>query len=99
MLHLTPRISEKSYALAQTGTYVFNVPLDTNKHQVSQAIAEQFNVGVSDVRLVIAKGKSVRAYRGKRRNPGVATRKDTKKAYVRLAKGDVIEIFKEEETK
>ena len=40
-------------------------------------------------------GKQVRAYRGKRANPGKAQRADTKKAYVTLSEG-AIQLFKEE---
>lgn len=98
MLTLIPRVSEKSYALAGNGTYVFNVPLDANKQQIASAVAEQYGVTVSDVRCVILKGKAVRAYRGKRQNPGRAHRTDQKKAYVTLSEGS-IELFKEEEAK
>jgi ribosomal protein L23 len=42
------------------------------------------------------KGKTVQAVRGRRRAPGIASRKDTKKAYVSLAEG-TIAIFKEGE--
>ena len=96
---ITPRVSEKSYALAQKNTYVFNVPLDANKEQISAVVAKQYSVTVKDVRCTIIKGKAVKAYRGKRHNPGVAHRKDIKKAYVSLAEGSKIELFKEEETK
>lgn len=99
MLTVIPRVSEKAYASAQNGTYVFSVPLNANKQQVASAVAEQYGVKISDVRLAIIKGKKVRAYRGKRRSPGVASRKDTKKAYVRLVEGDSIELFKDEEKK
>ncbi|MBC7746404.1 50S ribosomal protein L23 [Pedobacter sp.] len=96
---ITPRVSEKAYAMAQTGTYVFNVPLNANKEQVSAVVAKQYGVVVKDVRCMIIKGKAVKAYRGKRQNPGTAHRKDMKKAYVSLAPGSSIELFKEEETK
>lgn len=96
---ITPRVSEKSYALAQKNTYVFNVPLTANKEQVGAVIAKQYGVTVKDVRCLVIKGKAVKAYKGKRQNPGVSHRKDTKKAYVSLAEGSKIELFKEEETK
>ena len=99
MLTLIPRVSEKSYALSQSNTYVFNVPVTANKEQVKSSVIEQYGVTVKDVRLVVSKGKPVRAYRGKRHNPGVALRSKTKKAYVSLAEGSTIEMFKEEEAK
>jgi len=94
-----PRISEKTYASAQNNTYVFNVPLTANKQQVAEAITSEYKVKVVDVRLVVMKGKAVRAYRGKKSQPGIAHRSDKKKAYVRIADGDSINIFNEEETK
>lgn len=99
MITLIPRVSEKAYASAQQNIYVFNVPLSANKQQISSSVAEQYSVSVKDVRCVVSKGKTVRATRGKRQNPGRATRKDTKKAYVTLAEGSSIDLFKEEEAK
>lgn len=94
-----PRISEKTYASAQNNTYVFNVPLIANKHQVAEAVTAEYGVRIVDVRLVNVKGKKVRAFRGKKAQPGVAHRATVKKAYVRVAEGDKIDIFKEEEAK
>lgn len=98
-MNIIPRVSEKSYAQAQNGIYVFNVPMSANKQQIMSAIAEQYAVKVTDVRTVISKGKTVRAYRGKRQNPGVALRTKRKKVYVTLAEGNTIDMFKEEEAK
>ena len=99
MLTLIPRVSEKSYALAATNTYVFNVPKTANKQQIASSVAEQYNVVVKDVRCVTIKGKKVRAFRGKKQNPGKAYRTDRKKAYVSLVEGSTINMFKEEEAK
>jgi len=96
---ITPRVSEKTYAQAGNGTYVFNVPMSANKQQVASAVAEQYGVKVTDVRAVVIKGKAVRATRGKRQNPGVALRTKKKKVYVTLAEGDRIDLFNEEEAK
>ena len=66
-----------------------------------KAVESQYEgVKVKDVRTVVQNGKQVRAYRGKRQNPGHAHRTDSKKAYVSLSSG-TIELFKEveEETK
>lgn len=93
---LTPRISEKAYALAQNGTYVFNVPFSANKQQIIAAIKEEYGVDAADVRTVVAKGKTVRGYRGSRRNPVTARRSDTKKAYVTLVEGASLNLFNEE---
>lgn len=93
---LTPRISEKAYALAQNGTYVFNVPMSANKQQIIAAVRDEYSVDVTDVRTVVAKGKAVRGYRGTRRNPVSARRSDTKKAYVTLVEGASLNLFNEE---
>lgn len=96
---IIPRISEKAYASSQTNTYVFNVPTTANKQQVARAVAAEYKVKVEDVRLVVIKGKAVRAFRGKKAQPGVALRSKAKKAYVRIAAADKINIFQEEESK
>jgi large subunit ribosomal protein L23 len=95
-LTLIPRISEKSYALAQNNTYVFNVPRTANKNQVAAAVAKQYDVTVKDVRIVIVKGKLKQSYR-KGGRPVQGQRKDVKKAYVTLAEGSSIKIFEEEQ--
>lgn len=92
-LSLKPRMSEKSYALSSAeNTYVFEVPLDSNKASVSAAVAAQFSVEVSDVRLANIKGKSKRSYK-RRARPLEAKRSDIKKAFVKLNKGSSIPIF------
>lgn len=96
MITLIPRMSEKAYAQSQAGTYVFEVPMSANKAGIIAAVESQYDgVKVKDVRTVIQTGKQVRAYRGKRANPGRAQRSDRKKAYVTLREGS-IELFKEE---
>lgn len=96
---LIPRVSEKTYASAQSSnTYVFNVPTTATKQQIADLVATEYGVKVADVRVVNIKGKPVRASRGKRANPGTALRTKRKKAYVRLSEG-TINVFNEEETK
>ena len=96
MITLIPRMTEKAYAESLKGTYVFSVPLTAVKAEVARAVESQYaGTKVKDVRLVVQTGKQVRAYRGKRANPGRAQRADTKKAYVSLSEGD-IQLFKEE---
>ena len=92
---ITPRISEKSYKLSADNVYVFDVPMDANKAQVTAAVeAEYPEVTVGDVRLLVAKGKVKAVNRGKRARPTTASRKDTKKASGTVSEGS-IEIFKE----
>lgn len=94
---VTPKVSEKAYQSAQTGTYVFTAPLESNKNQVIAAIEADYNVKVVDARVVISKGKAVRSSRGKRAMPAIAQRSDTKKVYVRLAEGNRLNLFGEDE--
>ena len=101
---ITPRTTEKAYGLTAKNTYVFNVPLNANKQQIANAVAEQFNVTVKNVSTAVQSGKAVRFSRGKNRFPGTTTRKDSKKAYVTLAEGSSIQVFEQpvapaEETK
>ncbi len=92
-LALKPRMSEKTYALAQSeNTFVFVVPSSANKMTVSSAVEAQFGVTVEDVRILIEKGKAKQAYR-KRSRPVTGKRADRKKAYVRIKQGDNIPIF------
>ncbi|HEX8390303.1 MAG TPA: 50S ribosomal protein L23 [Candidatus Saccharimonadales bacterium] len=84
MLTLIPRVSEKAYASASTGTYVFGVPMNANKATVAAALKDQYQVTASDIRFVVMKGKPVRASRGKRAQPVQVVRSKRKKAYVTL---------------
>lgn len=91
---IVPYVSEKAYAAANNGTYVFTVPDTINKHEVAEAVAKQYDVTVTDVRIVRNKGKSIRTYRGQGKF-AQGKRKDTKKAYVRLNEGQSIPVFEE----
>ncbi len=95
-LTLIPRISEKSYALAQANMYVFQVPTTANKAEIATAIALQYDVTVLDVNIIVVKGKVKRSVR-KGGGTLKGRRKDIKKAYVRLAEGNSIKIFEEEQ--
>ena len=84
---LNPKISEKAIALAEGGKYVFEVPTVSNKIQVAQAVEATFKVKVTDVNIMVTKGK-VKQFR---RHAG--RRHDVKKAIVTLKKGDSIKLF------
>jgi large subunit ribosomal protein L23 len=92
-IFVSPRATEKAYAQSQKNVYVFNVPLKANKQQIAKAVAEQFEVTVTNVKTLVQSGKAVRFSRGKNRYPGKTTRKDSKKAYVTLAEGSSIQVF------
>lgn len=96
---LKPRVSEKAYGQSQElNTYVFQVPVDSNKTTVAEAVALQFKVTVTDVNITNLKGKTTRRVkRGGRAISG--TKPNIKKAYVTLKLGDSIAIFANEEDK
>jgi ribosomal protein L23 len=99
---LLPRLSEKAVAQSQTGTYVFVVPTDANKHSVARAIEAQFAVTVTEVNISILKGKAKRTVSQKGRRQLKGRTADAKKAYVTLAEGQKLPIFdaiEEEEAK
>lgn len=95
-LKIYPRISEKTYAQAQAGIYVFDVPTRATKQQITDAVAKQFSVTVVDVNTVLVKGKVKRSVR-KGGAPVRGKRNDVKKAYVRLAEGQTIPVFADEQ--
>lgn len=96
---VTPRVSEKSYMLSTTrNTYIFDVPLDANKQEIAHAVEAQYEVKVTGVTTAVQSGKAVRYSRGKRAYPGTTHRKDTKKAYVKLATGNSLDVFDQAQT-
>lgn len=95
LISVIPRTTEKAYAQSQKNVYVFNVPLTANKQQITAAVEAQFQVKVNSITTLVQNGKAVRFSRGSRRTPGTTNRRDTKKAYVTLAKGDKIKVFEE----
>ena len=85
---IEPIVSEKSYDLVEDeNTYTFRVDPRANKTQIRQAIEDIFDVRVLAVRTMNRKGKL------KRTGWVVGRRRDTKRALVKLAPGDEIDIF------
>jgi large subunit ribosomal protein L23 len=83
-----PIVSEKSYDLIEdSNTYTFVVDRRANKTQIKQAVASIFDVQVLSVNTMNRKGKL------KRTGYVLGKRKDTKRALVKLADGDKIDIF------
>ncbi len=83
-----PIVSEKSYDLIEDeNTYTFVVDRRSNKTEIKQAIASIFDVKVLSVNTINRKGKL------KRTGQVVGRRKDTRRALVKLADGDKIDIF------
>jgi large subunit ribosomal protein L23 len=85
---LEPVVSEKSYDLIdEHNTYTFLVDPRANKTEVRDAIADIFGVTVERVNIQNRKGKR------KRTGYLFGTRKSTKRALVKLAPDDSIDIF------
>jgi large subunit ribosomal protein L23 len=90
---LKPRMSEKAYGLSQTrNTYVFDVPVDANKHTVARAIASQYDVTVVNVNIANVKGKVKRTVR-KSGRAVMGRQNDFRKAYVTLKEGSSLPLF------
>ncbi len=100
-LLIIPRMSEKAYGSAtEKNTYVFNVPLSTNKIEIKKQVEAEYDVTVEAVNIVRTKGKVKRTVRrGGRTITG--KRSDFKKAYVLLDEVKSIPVFAavEEENK
>jgi large subunit ribosomal protein L23 len=92
---LRPRLSEKTYGLAEKRVYVVEVPTDANKHTVARAIEAQFEVKVTKVNILNVAGKQKRTFSitGKRVRNSNGRRSDIKKAYVTLAEGNSLPFF------
>jgi len=85
---LEPIVSEESWRLQEDDMYTFKVHPQANKHQIRRAVEEVFKVRVVAVRTMNMPGKprSQRFYQ-EGRTPR------WKKAIVRLAAGERIEIY------
>ena len=81
-----PHISEKSARLQEINQYVFEVAQSATKADVKAAVEGLFSVEVKTVNLVNQKGKA-RAFRSRG-----GTRSNKRKAYVRLADGQSIDV-------
>ncbi len=83
-----PRITEKAAnAGSSTNTVVFEVHPDANKQEILHAVEKIFNVKVESVRTLNTVGK-IRRVKTK-----TGRQSDWKKAYVRLAKGNSIDVI------
>jgi large subunit ribosomal protein L23 len=85
---LGPHISEKATIVADDAQQVvFRVAKDATKPEIKKAVEELFNVQVTGVNVLNAKGKTKRTARG------LGKRSDVRKAYVCLAAGSEIDFL------
>ena len=96
---LQPRATEKTYNEQTKRTYAFFVDSNETKQSVAARVEKDYNVKVTDVRILTRKGKKCRFSRGKHAYPGTAFRRDHKLAYVTLAEGNSIRVFEAPEKK
>ena len=83
-----PLITEKSTKVqAYENSYTFEVARDANKHEIKYAIERLFSVHVQHVRTSQLRGK------WRRRGVHVGKQPNWKKAVVKLAEGETIEVF------
>ncbi|MEE8622793.1 MAG: 50S ribosomal protein L23 [Alphaproteobacteria bacterium] len=85
-LVLSPVITEKSTQGSEHNQITFRVPLDASKPEIKAAVEGLFKVKVETVNTLRQQGK-VKRFRGRR-----GKRPDYKKAIVRLAEGEIIDV-------
>ncbi len=83
---LAPHITEKSTLLSENDSVVFKVANKATKPEIKAAVEALFNVSVLGVNTMNQKGKTKR-WKGK-----PYKRSDVKKAVVRLAEGQSIDV-------
>jgi large subunit ribosomal protein L23 len=83
---VAPYITEKSTLLSEHNAVVFKVANDATKPQIKAAVEALFNVSVVGVNTIVQKGKT------KKWKGTPYTRSDFKKAIVRLAEGQSIDV-------
>jgi len=83
---IAPVITEKASAVSEANQVVFKVRRDATKPQIKAAIEQLFGVTVVAVNTLVRKGKTkhFRGIKGKQQ--------DVKKAIIRLAEGDKIDV-------
>ena len=81
-----PKVSEKTARLAESNQYVFEIAKTATKDDVKAADEHLFNVKVLAVNVANIKGKS-KAFRQR-----AGRRSDKRKAYVRLAEGQTLDV-------
>ena len=85
-----PVVTEKSYAAnGNANQYTFKVAVDATKQQVKAAIENVFEVQVEKVQVINVPGKA------KRRGYHLGRRPGYRKAVIRLAEGQSLDVAEE----
>ena len=82
-----PLVSEKTARIQEINQYVFEVAQTATKADVKSAVESLFNVTVEAVNVMNVKGKN-KTFRNR-----AGRRGDWRKAYVRLAEGQTIDVM------
>lgn len=90
-----PIITEKSLADAGMGIFTFEVDKNANKYQIREKIENLYKVHVQKITSANFKGK--KRLVGKKRSPVYGP--DRKKAWVKLAQSEKIDLFEVGERK
>jgi large subunit ribosomal protein L23 len=83
---LAPLVTEKATALSEQNQFVFRVSIGATKPEIKASVEALFGVKVLAVNTLVVKGKTKR-FKG---HPG--QRSDWKKAMVKLAEGQSIDL-------
>jgi large subunit ribosomal protein L23 len=83
---VAPHITEKSTLLSEQNAVVFKVANTASKPQIKAAVEAIFGVSVTGVNTIVQKGKT------KKWKGAPYRRSDFKKAIVRLAEGQSIDV-------
>lgn len=81
-----PLVTEKSTLAAEKNQYGFRVDLNATKQDIKVAVERLYKVNVEKVNTILLKGK-VKRFKGR-----IGKRNDTKKAIVRIAEGQKIDL-------
>lgn len=92
---VSPVLTEKTTEQIEAeNLYTFVVNEASNKHEIASAVESLWDVKVQDVRTMRYAGKAKRALLGRMaKNWSKGRRPSFKKAMVRLAEGDHIELY------
>ncbi len=88
---IKPLITEKVATLNEKGKYGFVVAKKSNKVEIKKAIEKLYGVNVEEINTMICRGKSKSRYS----KSGVLSGRTPsyKKAIVKVAEGEVIDIY------
>lgn len=88
---IRPLVTEKVTALNDKGVYGFVVDRKANKVEIKKAVEKTYNVTVESVNTLITPSKSKTRYTKRKFLSG--STQSIKKAFVTLAKGEVIDFY------